>query len=207
MLTIMCTVGCGREKEERTDNMSNDVVKTFLDMMLEDEINDERSVVWSGSEASFVDDEMDSADISDGRNVMPALATYRVDMLIECSYPENYTLVESHDDILHMSDDDKVIYIAPVDYEKGVELYDNSSSYVEYTTRKLNSYQTEYFKNYKLYTGIKEINGKLLAGYVLVFDSALAERAYAIEVYGTGNMEDIRRDAFCVMNKFEVLFY
>ena len=112
----------------------------------------------------------------------------------------------AHVELMNEKDKEE-IFIERINYSETVKAFDNNPNYVEIDGTQLSEHQTKYFKSYKLYSGIKEMNAEKKAGFVLVFDSELDERAYMIEVYGQGNMNLLRIKAFFVMNNLEVLFY
>ena len=164
---------------------------------------------WDGKTAKMVKDELD-ADVEDGRYVSEGYNTYTADQLMECDYPIGYEQIdldEKQPDHCHFINGDREIMIQQISYTDEVDQFEKDENYHIYDGLWLRDDVTEYFKNFKTYVGIKERKGVKKAGYVLLFESNLADRSYKIEVYGIGNMSDIAIDAYFVMNHFDVVWY
>ena len=195
--------------ENKTDDSKNPV-ENLYSLLMEDEAGDKRSVNWDGESATMIDDELDSFDIVDGRSVSEGSKTYTVDMLIECVYPADFEQVdvdENEPDKCHFISKDDEIYVQQISYADEISRFKDDDNYIEIDSLGIREDMLKYFKDYKTFVGIKEINGVKKAGYVLLFESALADRSYKIEVYGLGNMSIITQEALFVMNQFWVLFY
>ena len=52
-----------------------------------------------------------------------------------------------------------------------------------------------------------DTNDKNYAGFILIFESELADRAYQISCSGIGYIKDIQTNSIDIMNHFDVLFY
>jgi len=105
-----------------------------------------------------------------------------------------------------ISNDDE-IYVQQISYADETSILKEDDNYIEIDSLGIREDRLKYFKDYKTFVGIKEINGKKKAGFVLLFESALADRSYMIEVYGLGNMSIINQEALFVIDHFEVLWY
>lgn len=200
------------EVTKGTEVSKDNFIDTFFKLMDEDKVGDKKSVYWDGNAATMVDDEFDDPDIVDFPMLIKGSKNYRVDKLIECIYPETFELVDIDSDQLdkcHFIDEEHEleIFIQQIDYGHEVKSCDSNLDYKKTDKSILADYQTCYFKKYKLYIGIKEINEIKKAGYVLLFESDLADRSYMIEVYGLGDMEVIKENALFVMNGFHVLWH
>lgn len=200
-----------KRMEPNNTDATEQIVK-FLELMKSDKVGDETAVIWENESAFPIEDRLDSSEINDGYVGVTEATIYRADLCIACEYPSEFVpddVDENVPDKLHLVNekDKEEIFIERINYSETVKAFDNNPNYVEIDGTQLSEHQTKYFKSYKLYSGIKEMNAEKKAGFVLVFDSELDERAYMIEVYGQGNMNLLRIKAFFVMNNFEVLFY
>lgn len=193
------------DKSVKSDNQLEELYK----LLQEDKSGDKKCVKWDGNRASTEEDELDSNDIVDGRSFSSGTKSYRVEKLIECYYPNDYEQVdidEEYPDNCHFTNGSRDIFVSQIQYSDEIAQFDNDENYREEIIN-LREDRTKYFKNFKTYIGLKEIDGTKKAGFVLLFESDLADRSYKIEVYGLGNVNSIKAEAISVMNKFDVLWY
>lgn len=226
MCIVISTTGCltGQNNDEEEKNMMNngkaetyneenkemsDVARLYS-FLIENKKGDGKSVFWDGKEAVLKEDNLDFDNIVDGRSVSEGPEKYTVDKLIECTYPVGFELVEideARPDCCRLTKGKNEIIVSRVDYEEEINQIDEDQRYIEIDFMGIQENRIKYFKNFKTYIGICELSGEEKAGYILVFESKLADRSYKIEVYGIGNMSELKSEALEVMNGFDVLFY
>lgn len=216
---VALTTGCTSKQEEpakpqvvddKKNEDSSDPLATLYGMIQEDAAGDGKSVIWDGESAVTEDDAQDAAGVDDGGYGFETFDSYVADQLIECVYPTGFEQVSvdaAQPDKCHFAKDDDELFVSPVDYEAETALYDGDDNYIEIDNMGLREDTTKYFTNYKTYFGMKELGGVTKAGYVLIFESNLADRSYKVEVYGLNNMSAVKVEALEIMNQFEVLFY
>lgn len=194
--------GCG----DNEVSSSNDITTAYFKFIEKDEVGDKKSIYFDGNKVSLIDDELDSLDVLDGRGYGAERNTYTVEDLISFEYPldftENSTEEENSYHFINKERNAEIL-VSQIDYNEAVEELNSNSDFKEKTNCVyLADHNTEYFKQYKLYTGIQ--NNKI--GFILVFESSLKDVSYMIEVYDIGNLENIKQTAALVMNSFEVLW-
>lgn len=212
MVVTMGMTACGTPEntEKIISNSTTDEVQNFHNLMAADEVGDKRSVYWDGSKATSEEDELDDLSIDDGRGVIDGTQTITIPMVFEFEHTNSLqdVVVESdNEEDYHIEAKNYDIRIERIDYEAEKENMASDSNFVQTTEIVLADYQTKYFKEYELYYGIVQTDRGTYAGYSLIFDSALDDRAYRITCSGIGCMEDIRTEAFYIMNHFDVLFF
>lgn len=239
LIFVLALTGCSNgnnEKDKETGNMSNtitrkeiteikdenmvtettgaqskeDARKEFFELVTNAKAGDKKAVYWDGSKASVVDDEMNSFDIDDGRNVSENPQTYREEMLIEVKYPEDFKQVDINPEELdncHFTDGDCEIIVKQIDYEEMATAIENNDDYMQTDLVHIQDYRSKYFDKYMLCVGLKDFDGITKAGFTLIFKSALDERSYIVEVYGLGNINIISDVSALVMNSIDVLWY
>lgn len=219
---VFCGCTANIENNPEGDKMSvtesvlnepnDDQIANFLKLMKDDKIGDGSTVRWDNGIALSAEDELDSIEMNDGYVGVTESKIYKSDLCISCVYPSEFTLEPVDESVpgkLHLINEknNEEIFVEQINYYETIERLDNDSNYLEINQFMLSEHQTKYFKDYKLYTGIKEFDAVKKAGFVLVFDSDLDDRAYIIEVYGQGSMNLLWIKACFVMNRFDVLFY
>lgn len=210
IMCFMLTACAGRKDGTMNKDTELSQIENFHKLMNEDAGGDRKGVFWDGESASVVDDELDQSDIDDGRNVFTGATTVKLPLNFEYSYPnelEDVTVVNDDAKDYHVNAKDYDIRIELVDYNNAVEKMAVNDNYIEIDKSALSANQTKYFDDYHLYRGIVNTANGDYAGYVLLFESNLADRQYKISCSGLGLVERIRMTAFYIMNHFEVLFY
>ncbi len=219
--TTGCLTNINNEKDEKAminngmteksdENKEMSAITSLYSLLKESKKGDGKSVYWDGKEAAISEDNLDLDNILDGRSVSEGIEKYTADKLIECNYLIGFTQVdiaESHPDCCHFVNGKDEILINRVNYVEEVAHIDEDDNYMEIDFMGIRENRMKYFKNYKTYLGISELSGEKKAGFTLVFESELADRSYKIEVYGIGNMSELKSEALEVMNGFDVLFY
>ena len=212
---MACNSNMGRKREENKmqentiENSSADEVQNFHNLMEADEVGDKKSVYWDGRKAILEEDELDDLNINDGRGMIEGTQTVTIPTVFEFTYTNSLkdVIVENNsEENYHIEAQNYDIRIELIDYEVETEKMASDANFAKITDSVLSERHTKYFKEYELYSGIVQTARGDYAGYSLIFDSAVDDRAYRITCSGIGCMENIRMEAFEIMNHFYVLF-
>lgn len=179
-------------------------------LIKEEEDGDGESVFWDGEKAFVKNDPYDEKDIDDGRFVIEGKKTVLMPQVYQLEYPDslqNDIVEKDSEEYCHITAEDFDICIELIDYEDRKKVLDNNHNCEIVKEEILSKNQTKYFKRYEVYSGIIDADGKNYAGFILIFESELADRSYQITCSGIGYMKDIQKNAIYIMNHFDVLFY
>jgi len=173
-----------------------------LNSLLQDvETLDGKTLMWDGEKAAIVED----PNTSEGES---CIQDYEAEGLISFSYPEDYQQVEKDEqnpDHCHFSGSDTEILTEQIDYEEEVGQFDADENFRACDKLWIREDRKSRFKNHKTYIGVREFDGVKKAGFVFLFESASTDRSYKIEVYGLGDVLEVRLVAYGVVNTFSVL--
>lgn len=191
-------------------NGTVDEVENFHNLMAEDKSGDKKSVYWDGSKATFEEDVYDDPNINDGRAVIEGTQSIKIPLVFELvytNYLKDVVVENDNEENYHIEAKNYDIRVELIDYKEEKEKMASDSNFAQIIEPVLADYQTESFKEYELYSGIVTTSRGDYAGYSLIFDSALDNRAYRVTCSGIGCMNDIRQEAFYIMDHFDVLFF
>lgn len=199
----------GNEKEMEKKEAMNPA--EYLNVLIDEEKDgDGKSVYWNGKEAIVKDDPYDVKDIDDGRFTIQGRKIVSIPQVFQFEYPDflqNVAVEKDSEEYYYIASQNFDICIELIDYEDREEVLDSNLNYKIVEDEILSKDQIKYFKRYKLYRGVVDTNDKNYAGFILIFESELADRAYQISCSGIGYIKDIQKNAIDIMNHFDVLFY
>lgn len=183
----------------------------YLNVLIHEEKDgDGKSVYWDGEKASVKEDPYDVKDMDDGRFTIEGKQTVSIPQVYQFEYPDslqNAVVEKDSEEFYHITAQDFDICIELIDYDEREKILNDEDNYEIVEDEILSKNQTKYFKRYALYRGVVDADGKDYAGFVLIFESGLADRSYQISCSGIGYMKDIQINSTYIMNHFDVLFY
>ena len=217
LMLVACDSNKSEKNKEGNENMKEIEKSTkngnewenFYQLLKEDKEGDKKSIYWDGNTASIIDDEFDSFDISDGRGEITGTKTVTVPGVFELYYPDNLediVTVSDKENSYHLTGKNLDIQVQEIDFKSEQKKLEEKTDYKKIKSDILSEHQRKYFKDFELYVGIADTDNGAYAGYTLLFESSLNDKAYSLSVLGIGNLEEIKMNALYIMNHFEVIF-
>ena len=196
-------ISCGSDKAyadlAKGDKMDQEVYN-FQKLMDEEKSGNKTAVFWDGEKAYTIVDDMDDFDISDGIYAREGVPLEKAMWATNIYGMEDRTVILDTDEHVIYKGDNWYFEVEIVDsFDKAYEELSNDKWMTEGPTTKEYSRKTTQFR------GIKEIDGKLMAGYTAChFDGY--DTNYKISYYYIGNMNEANIMKNQILGQFSINF-